>query len=183
MDKNLTASLKKGDRNTFEDLYLKEAKKLLYYINGYIHNSAQAEDLLQDTFMSLWTNRENLDENYPLQPYLYSIAKNKCINAIKRICSERSAKESIKIRELEANLKALQDPSSDIIIKFQLEEEIGKVFRDTPKEFVNTFLDNRLRGFTYETISKKRGITVKVVEYHITQVLKSLRLRLKDFYQ
>lgn len=183
MESNVTALLKKGDRKTFEDLYLKEADKLLFYICGYIRDRAAAEDLLQETFMSLWMHKENLDVSYPLQPYLYSIAKNKCINALKKSCSEKSAKDTLKVREMQANLRALQDSSADIIIKFQLEEELGKVFRETPKEFLDTFLDSRVRGFTYETISEKRGISVKVVEYHITQVLKSLRKRLREFYQ
>ena len=43
---------------------------------------------------------------------------------------------------------------------------------------VNTFRMSRQEGMTYNEIAEKLGITVKVVEYHISITLKALRLKL-----
>ena len=47
---------------------------------------------------------------------------------------------------------------------------------------MNTFRMSRQDGFTYNEIAEKLGITVKVVEYHISITLKALRLKLGSSY-
>jgi RNA polymerase sigma-70 factor (ECF subfamily) len=84
-------------------------------------------------------------------------------------------------KEYQANLSALMDESSDAVIQFQLEEHISKAFKELPDKISDSFILSRVNGLSYQEIADKKGISVKVVEYHVTQALKLFREKLKEF--
>jgi RNA polymerase sigma-70 factor (ECF subfamily) len=148
-----------------------------------VHNREIAEDIVQDSFASLWVNRGSLDIAYPLQPYLYSILRNRSINVLKRLALDQKIMSEITKREYRANIAALSDDSADTVIKFQLEEFINKAYLELPAKISSSFTDSRIKGMTYQEIADKKGVSVKVVEYHITQALKHFKIRLKEFLE
>lgn len=180
---NLVALVKSGERRAFDHFYGMEHKKAFFYTFNYVHNREIAEDIVQDSFTSLWVNRESLDTAYPLQPYLYSILRNRSINVLKRLALDQKIMSEITKREYRANLVALNDESADSLVRSQLEEFINKAYIDLPSKISSSFTDSRIKGMTYQEIADKKGVSVKVVEYHITQALKHFKIRLKEFLE
>ncbi len=179
--KNLTSLIAQGNSKAFESFYRLEYKKAVFYTNQYLHNYEMSEDLVQDAFVAIWTNRESLDPEYPVQPYLYSVIRNKAINLLKRLTVDSKVKDEILRREYQASLGALSDHSAEVVVLSQLNDQIAKAFSELPAKFSDSFVDSRINGLTYKEIADKEGISVKVVEYHITQALKFFREKLKDF--
>jgi len=182
-DRELVLSVIQGNKKAFDYFYNKEYKKTLFYAMQYLHNKDIAQDIVQDSFVSLWEKREFLDSNYPLQPYLYSIIRNNCINNLKRLSVDKRIMSDITKREYTVYLNALKDESAESLINFQLEEFISKAYLELPDKISSAFIDSRLRGMTYKEIAEKRGISVKTVEYHITQALKHFKIKLKEFIE
>lgn len=180
-DTRLMESIISGNRNAFDIFYKKEYNKVLFYATQYLHNHSIAEDIAQESFMALWKKRGILDSAFPIQPYLYSIVKNRCLNMLRKLANDRKLKDELLKREYKASIIALTDESSDVVIKFQLEEYIKKTFDELPEKVSNTFILNRIHGMTYQEIAESKDISIKVVEYHITQALKLFRKKLKDF--
>lgn len=180
-DTVLMKSIINGDRKAFEKFYQKEFRKTLFYAIQYIHDQNIAEDIVQESFLALWEKRSFLDSAFPVQPYLYSIVKNKCLNSLRKLTNSRKVNDELLQREYNASIIALADDSSDVIVKFQLEEFIKKTFDELPQKMSSSFILSRIHGMTYQEIAAKKGISVKTVEYHITQALKLFRERLKDF--
>ena len=180
---NLVALVKGGDRRAFDHFYGMEYKKAFFYSLNYVHNREIAEDIVQDAFASLWVNRDSLDPIYPLQPYLYSILRNRSINLLKRLALDQKIMSEISKREHRANLAALNDDSADTLVRSQLEEFINKAYLELPLKISSSFADSRIRGMTYQEIADKKGVSVKVIEYHITQALKHFKIKLKDFLE
>lgn len=180
---NLVALVKEGDRRAFNHFYEMEYKKAFFYTNNYVHNIEIAEDIVQDSFVSLWVNRASLDTTYPLQPYLYSILRNRSINVLKRLALDQKIKSEITKREYRASLVALTDDSADTLVRSQLEEFINRAYLELPSKISSSFMDSRLKGMTYQEIAQKEGVSVKVIEYHITQALKHFKIKLKEFLE
>lgn len=71
------------DRLAFERLtvaHRRELKLHCYRMMGSLH---EAEDLVQDTFLRAWRARSQFDGRGSVRGWLYTIATNSCLNAIK----------------------------------------------------------------------------------------------------
>ncbi len=180
-EKELMISIINGDKKSFDALYTKEYRKVIFYSLQYLHDRALAEDIAQDSFTALWEKRKMLDPEFPIQPYLYSIVKNRCLNLLRKLANDKRIRNELLQKEYRASIISLTDDSSDVVIKFQLEEYIKKAYKELPEKVSTTFIMNRMQGMTYQEIAESRGISVKVVEYHITQALRLFRIRLKEF--
>ena len=62
-DGALTKALKAGDMGAYEELFYRYYALIFRFVSRFIRNEALAEDVVQNIFMRLWLNRENLDEN------------------------------------------------------------------------------------------------------------------------
>ncbi len=80
---DLIEKLKTGDRDSFDQLFHQYFHRLSAFCYQYISDVAIAEDLVQDTFISLWDKRADFDHPLALKSFLYTTVRNKCLNHIK----------------------------------------------------------------------------------------------------
>ncbi len=174
----ITLAIKAGSEDLFRSVYRAEYNNLLHFVNSYTRNRQDAEDLVQETMLAIWDNRESLDPEKNLRSYMYTIARNKSLNYL-RDNAKRLKSGSIEESDNFINSLALSSPSvEEEINALELQEFIDRIYLSLPEKVVNTFKMSRQDGFTYNEIAEKLGITTKVVEYHISITLKALRFRL-----
>lgn len=70
------------DRRLLEQLYQKYYRELYLYIYGFCKNTAQAEDLLQETFLKAILSLPDKHSN--MRAWLYRVARNLTFNALKK---------------------------------------------------------------------------------------------------
>ena len=75
-DDNLVALLQKGDKQAYKTLFEKYGPRLYLFALKYLKEKEDAKDLLNEVFLTLWENRQNLKTNSSLQSYLFTIAYN-----------------------------------------------------------------------------------------------------------
>ena len=51
----------------------------------YLYDWDDAEDLVQDAFLSLWSHPERYNETQPVFYYLLGIVKNNCLNYLRSL--------------------------------------------------------------------------------------------------
>ncbi len=176
--REITLAIKAGSADVFRSVYRAEYNNLVYFVNSYTKNRLDAEDLVQETMLAMWENRESLDPDRNVRSYLYTIARNKSLNYL-RDNAKRLKGSSLEESENLISSLALSSPSvEEEINALELQEFIDRIYLSLPEKVVNTFRMSRHDGFTYNEIAEKLGITTKVVEYHISITLKALRLRL-----
>ena len=83
-DKQLYQEFLEGNQKSFEEIIIRHKDKLIYFIKKYTKDIDIAEDLSQDVFVYMLIHRVNYDFKYSLKTYLYTIAKSKALNYIKR---------------------------------------------------------------------------------------------------
>ena len=49
-----------GSRKAFEVLYMTYAPRVEYFLRGLLKNDLEAEDITQDIFYKIWSNRETI---------------------------------------------------------------------------------------------------------------------------
>lgn len=75
-----------GDKGGLEELVALYQRALLLFINGYVGDIALAEDIESDTFFELYKRKKPFsdDGGASFKTYLFKIARNKALNAVKK---------------------------------------------------------------------------------------------------
>jgi RNA polymerase sigma factor (sigma-70 family) len=84
-DLDLVAAVRAGDDRAFETLFLRYQPRIAAYVGGMVRDHGRAEDITQEVFMAALRRLRTDDEREILfRPWIYEIAKNKCIDAYRR---------------------------------------------------------------------------------------------------
>ena len=75
--------IKKRNQQAFHELYKTSFNRLQKYAMRYLYDWDEAEDLVQDAFLSLWSHPERYNEKLPVFYYLLGIVRNNCMNYLR----------------------------------------------------------------------------------------------------
>jgi len=73
-----------GDIDAFGELMQRYEPRLMRYVIYLIHNEAMASDVVQDTFIKCYKNLQGFNDKYKFSSWIYRIAHNEAMNAVKR---------------------------------------------------------------------------------------------------
>jgi RNA polymerase sigma-70 factor (ECF subfamily) len=83
-DEGLMLRYQKGDVRAFELLLTRHRKPIFNFVLRYVGNPSQAEDLLQEVFLRLIKGADNYQKQAKFTTWLYTIARNLCVDAARR---------------------------------------------------------------------------------------------------
>src|ERR1700737_1773489 len=82
-DDSLVARTRAGDEAAFEAIYDRYARGVLAFCVHMLGRREAAEDALQLTFVSAYRALRTGDSNISLRPWLYTIARNRCLSELR----------------------------------------------------------------------------------------------------
>ena len=171
----LIEGLKEGNVRIYDYLFQYYYSGLVVFAQKYIPEKVLAEDIVQEFFIKLWTNRANFHIETTLKSYFFTSIKNRCIDHIRHEIVKGKAKEHLLANaQLHANER-------DYLIESELMEQINLAIGKLPEVCREIFILNRFEGMKPSEIAKKRGISVRTVETHIGKALKILRKELSGY--
>lgn len=158
-DKEIIIKIKKGEIDYFEVIVKKYTSKIYQLIKLKVSIKEDAEDLVQNTFIKFYKAIGRFNENLPVLPYLYQIAKNE----LKMYY--RSKKNFLPLKEDFKN-----NDEKDFFDKFDNKEDYLKNLKNQEKEMMLMLID----GFSYQEIAKKFKKPVNTVKSIIRRERKKL---------
>ncbi len=173
--------LKSGHEPTFEKVYKSFYNALYFFAIQYIDKGADAENLVQETFMALWVNKENLSCESPasIRSWLYTSLKNKCLNQIEKE-NNKKLYSNYQLIKNQAHIDILQMDISEVTFD-EIEQLLLNALEQMPEQCRRVFELSRFQGMQNKAIAQDLEISVKAVEANITRALKTLRIHLKDY--
>lgn len=163
-------------KSGFEEIFNLHYSNLCAYANNFMKDLEDAEEVVQEVFFKLWTNKENLEITSSLQSYLFRAVRNSCLNVIKHV----NIREDYKVHN-ERVIQMEERSQEDQVIISELEEKIRKSIDELPMERRKIFIMSRYDGLKYKEIAEKLGISIKTVENQMGSALKYLRTELADY--
>jgi len=88
-DEQLVAALRRGRQAAFETLAARYQTRLLRFCWQILKSKEDAEDALQDVFTAAFNAILADDREIQVRPWLYRIARNRCINQLRRATTVR----------------------------------------------------------------------------------------------
>ena len=173
-DMALLSSLRKGEQQAFDSLFRKYYPMLCAYARRFVELE-DAEEIVQDSLLWIWENRETLVIESSLNSYLFKMVYRRALNKLAHI----DATQRADTRFYEEMQEMLQDTDY-----YQI-EELAKRIEDAvaalPESYREAFVMHRFRDMSYKEIAETLGVSPKTIDYRIQQALKQLRVDLKDY--
>ena len=165
----------KDDEIAFRTLFFQFFSPLCVFAHRYIDRWETCEDIVQETFFKIWTNRKNIEINTSSRNFLITSVQNTCIDFLRKQETEQNWQQ----KEIENNTSWYT--SGDIYSTIELEQMLSAALAKLPDNIRIVFEKNRFEGMTYTEIAAEHNISVKTVEAYMTKALKHLRVELKDY--
>jgi RNA polymerase sigma-70 factor (family 1) len=170
----LISLLKQGNEDAFRMLFDVWHKKLFHFSFRYTKSKEQAEEIVQDTLLTLWMNRIKLDERYPLGPYLYTISKRKSLNVLRLAATSQKTAEI-----LWRNFNDAVNTTEEAVHLSELEELTEKALQNLSAQQQIVFRLSKYEGLSHQEIAERLDISKETVKKHSAEALKTLRIHLK----
>jgi len=182
-DLELLRRLRMDDEVAFKVIFNKYYPRLYYFIFEFVRLKDLAENIVQDTFFTLWNKRHELTDNTNFGAYLFTVAKSNCLYRLRdqKYRKQLFVGNSIDFVELEANIAVLSTVDSSSYTFEEIEHIIQETLDELPPQCKKVFLLSRFEEKKNKEIAEELNISVKVVEKHISKGLKIFKVALKDY--
>ncbi|WP_297093539.1 RNA polymerase sigma factor [uncultured Draconibacterium sp.] len=177
-------NLKKGDPSAFKDVFKLLYPRLKGYCKLFISDDNKVEDLIQETFITLWEKRNSIKTDRSIESYLFVILRNNCLNFLRNEKLEKTT-FSIDVEEV-SELQYLYQ--IDLLGKEEksLEEQLVTSFQEAvdelPDKMKQVFKRCKIEGRKQKEVADEMGISIKMVEKHIAKAKEQIRKKLVDQY-
>ena len=152
-DKQLYKEFLLGNKNSFEEIVIRNKDNIIYFIQKYVKSIDIAEDLAQDVFVYMLINKRSYKFEYSLKTYLYTIAKL----------------DEMQLEDLEE--------LEDKIFKREKAENLKKCIKKLKIEYQNAIYLADIEQLSYKEIShilKKTESSVKVLIHRARKTLEKI---------
>jgi len=159
-----------GNEFAFRKVYDAYSDRVYRLSIRFLKDEAWSEEMVQETFLKLWTSRHVLDATGNMWLYLYVITKRLCLNRLREI-----KKSSIHINllmermELDGHLIHTQ-----IEVK-EMERLLHEAITKLPQQQQRVFELSRNEGLSHKEIAEQLGVSPNTVKNHMVQALKNLK--------
>ena len=166
-DERLIALIRRGNQGAFETLVQRYQSRLLAFCRHMLGSTEDAEDVLQEVFASAY-RAINADER-PInaRPWLYRIARNRCLNHLRR--PSPAGQDSMDIFERDGGTT-----TADTVHKREEFRQIVSDVQELPETQRTALLLREMDALSYEQIAHAMDNTVPSVKSLLVRARVSL---------
>ena len=173
-DIELVRSLRKGDIKAFDRLFEKYARRLLYFVRGYIGSKEDAEGVVQEVFIKIWENRQKIKEHSSFQSFIFTIT----YNIIRKYFRAKYTEQKY-LKLFFEDFEASVDNTKLEIEYYEMQEQVSFAIEHLSPKRKEIFQLSREEGLSHKEIARIMGISPKTVENQIHEAIKQIKKHLR----
>lgn len=173
-DEDLLLRIRKGDEVAFELVFYRYKGKLYDFIRRSLPASEDAESMVQEIFVRLWSNREQLDPAKSLNAFIYTMARNEIFGHLRKLLVRRRYLE-----ELSFSLNESSETTDRQIEYNELTSVVAQLVSSMPEKRREIYVLSRNEGLSYKEIASQLGISENTVDSQIRKALTYLKENLR----
>ena len=179
-DEKLIARFQDGDINAYNELVNRYKDKLLNFVFRYFNNREQAEDVVQETMIKLYTHASYYKNIAKFSTWIYTIAKNNALTELRK--NKRKKTDSLWTNEGKPIDIETKGESLEKTVHNQIAvEELNKYLDEIPENFRVAVVLRDFQELSYEEISKILEIPIGTIKSRINRGRIQLSEKMKHF--
>lgn len=163
-----------GEPAAFRAVYKQFYLPLFRFVQQWVEDKQDAEELTADTFVKLWDNRSRFETMDHVRAFLHVTAKNACINFLKQLRAK-----AVKQRAMEMELAV--DTAPDFNLQEIRQELMKLIYAEVelmPKRMKEIFLLSYADGLKPSEIAYRLKLNVQTVQNQKANAIRHLRIAL-----
>jgi RNA polymerase sigma-70 factor (ECF subfamily) len=169
-DKDLLLQLREGSEAAFRELYARHNRQVLAFAFHLTHSAVDAEDILQDTFLKLWSGREQLPDIERFDNYIFMIARNRTVDHLRRVSLQQKL-----VDQVWANISEVSDELEQQLDAEESRKLIDHALAGLSPQKQTIFWLSRQRGLSHEEISQQLHLSRSRVKNLLVETLRHVR--------
>ncbi len=174
-DRELVRIVRADDTRAFSVLVDRYKVKLFNLIYRMLQNREEAEDILQETFLRAFRERERYDPRWAFSTWIYTIALNLCRNELKR-------KKRFKFFGIDLIKDDRRYAVETKINANGLSSTLEKAIASLPVKYRTVFLLREVDELSYEEMSQSLGVPLGTIKSRVNRARLMLRDKLKPTF-
>ena len=143
----------------------------------YVRDRGIAEDLVSDSFMAFWEERDRLPEDVNAPAYVLTIVKNKCLNHLQIEKKLHSTQQ----RLIQSDIQSLAACVPDTLFVEEMQTMLDRAVGRMPELTRRIFEGSRYENKSYKELAQELNIAFTHVNFEMRRALKILREEFKDY--
>lgn len=187
-DAVLMLRVKRGDRDAFAALVEKYKQPLFNFIFRTLRDETEAEDVAQNVFLQVYKSRARYERTAKFSTWLFTIARNLCLNEIRR--RSRHPAESLEESHAEHEdqpQRQYEDKRiflpTETALHGELAVKIEEALAELPENQRTAILLCRQDELSYEEIAKVLDCSLSATKSLIHRGRETLKEKLKPYLQ
>ncbi len=156
----------------FRQIFHYYTPRLLPFVFSMVKSDAVAEEIVQDVFLKLWTNRVEVAQKEAPSSWLFTVAANQSLTFLRRMSVERRYIDKVKA---EIDQAWFQNPTEDLLFLREDEALLKKAIDALPPQQKLIYTLSRHEGLSHKEIADQLNISPNTVKNHIVTAVRALR--------
>lgn len=158
-----------GDEAAFTVLFYHYNRRIYPFVLRKVKSDVAAEEIIQETFLKLWTSREQIATMHSPDGYLYRIAVNLTLDHLRRQARNQDFLNSLKNTAWQSPVHIEQH-----LYYRETKAALEKALEQLPAQRKTIYL-LRQQGLTYEEIAAQLQISPNTVRNQLVSAFRSIR--------
>jgi RNA polymerase sigma-70 factor (family 1) len=172
--KELFNRLAKGNESAFEIIFELYKKRVFSVALKMLKSEIEAEEIVQEVFLSIWQAKARLDDINDPEAYLFTITYNTIYTHLKKASRNRQVLDAIIF-----NLSEIQNTTGDTIAGNETGKLIKEAIERLSPQQRTVYELSKQDGLSYDQIAEQMNISRNTVRNHLAEAMKTIRIFLK----
>lgn len=175
-DKELMELIQAGDERAFGILVGRFQDRLLNFVGRIVIDRETAEELIQETFLRVFSRKASYTPDYAVSTWIYTIALNLARSELRKRKLRRFISLDFIKDEIDAELPDKIDLRAESLSPI-IEQAIAKL----PEDYKTAFILCDIQRLPYQQIAEVMRVPVGTVKSRINRARSMLRDKLKPY--
>jgi RNA polymerase sigma-70 factor, ECF subfamily len=168
-----------GDTAALELLFRAMYRSMCIVARSYVKSAADAEDVVEETFLKLWAHRDRIRVRGSVKSYLSVAARNTALNYLGRRRVEAKYAALAPHDEVWGATLATNDAETSLQEQ-ERAERVQRAIDALPSRARETYCLYYQRHLTYAQIAQVMGVSVRTVEAQLVRCVRKLTTQLRE---
>lgn len=173
--KELFARLANGDERAFGTIFEFYKKRVFSVGLKMLKSETEAEEIVQDVFLSVWIAKARLGNINDPEGYLFTITYNTIYTHLKKTSRDKKL-----LNTLLRHLTNIQNATEETIAFNEAAKLVGEAIKELSPQQRTVYELSKQEGLSYDQIAVRMNISRNTVRNHLAEAMKTIRTFLRE---